>query len=99
MSLFQRYRWFAVAGGITLGFAALSMVVHRSAGLTTFADLAGLVLMLVAAAIMLANAMARPDQERSFWALMAVGFSLWACNQAAWAYCEIVQHRQVPDLY
>jgi signal transduction histidine kinase len=97
MSLFQRHRWFAAAAGITLAFTAVSVLVQRSAGLTAFADLAGLALMLAASGITLGNLLVRPAQERSFWALMAIGFSLWACNQAAWAYCEMVQHRQIPD--
>ncbi len=97
MSLFQRHRWFAAAAGITLAFASVSVIAHRSAGLIAFADLVGLALMLVAAGITLANALTRPGQERSFWALMTLGFLLWACNQAAWTYCEIVQHRQIPD--
>src|SRR4029077_11561985 len=86
MSLFQRHRWLAAAAGITLAFAAVSVLAHRGAGLTAFADLAGLALMLAAGAITLANVLIRPGPERSFWALMATGFMLWASNQAAWAY-------------
>jgi signal transduction histidine kinase len=97
MSLFRLHRWFAAAAGITLAFASVSVFAHKSNELTAFADLAGLVLMLVAAGVALDNVRARPGQERSFWALMALGFSLWACNQAAWSYCEIVQHRQIPE--
>lgn len=97
MSLFERHRWFAAAAGITLAFAGVSLIAHNSAGLTAFSDLAGLALILVAAAIALGNALARPGQERSFWALMALGFSLWACNQAAWTYREIGLHRRFPD--
>jgi signal transduction histidine kinase len=97
MSLFQRYRWFAAATGVTLAFAAVSVIAHPSNRLTAFADLAGLVLMLGAVAIALSNALARPGRERSFWVLMALGFSLWACNQAAWTYREIVLHSRFPD--
>ncbi|HEY4766375.1 MAG TPA: HAMP domain-containing sensor histidine kinase [Candidatus Sulfotelmatobacter sp.] len=97
MSLFARHRWFAAAAGITLAFAGVSLIAHKGTGLTAFSDLGGLALMLVAAAIALGNALARPGQERSFWALMALGFSLWACNQAAWTYREIGLHRRFPD--
>jgi signal transduction histidine kinase len=97
MSVFQRYRWFAAAAAITLGYAAVSLLAHPSAGLTAFADLAGLCLMLAACGIMLGNMMIRPRGERSFWVLMAAGFLLWGCNQAAWAYFEIVKHRRIPD--
>ncbi len=97
MSPFRRYRWFAVAAAITLAFAAVSLLAHKSAGLTAFADLAGLTLMLAAIGVTTANALSRPSQERSFWALMALGFSLWACNQTAWAYLEMVLRREIPD--
>lgn len=89
MRLFQRHRWFAAAAGITLAFACVSVVAHKSAGLTAVADLASLALALVAAGIAAGNALARPGQERSFWALMTLGFWLWACNHAAWAYYDI----------
>lgn len=97
MSLFARHRWFVAAAGFTLAIAGVSSLARQSAGLTAFADIIGLAIMLVAAVITLGNAWTRPGQERSFWALMTLGFSLWACNQAAWAYCEIVLHQAVPD--
>lgn len=99
MSSFQRNRWFVAAAGITLAFAAVSFTAHQSAGLTAFADFAGLAVMLMAAGVTLANTITRPTQERSFWALMTLGFSLWAANQAAWVHSEIILHRQIPDPY
>jgi signal transduction histidine kinase len=99
MSPFHRHRWFAAAAGITLAFAGVSLTAHKSAGLTAFADIAGLVVMLGAAGITLANARSRPRQERSFWVLMTLGFLLWGCNQGAWAYHEMVLHGPIPDPY
>ena len=97
MSLFQRHRWFVAAAGITLAYAAVSVSVHKGFGLAAFADIAGLCLMLAAVVITLANTLTRPEQERSFWALLTLGFSLWACNQAAWIYYDVALHRQMPD--
>jgi len=97
MGLLRRYRWFAAAAGITLAFALVSLTAHKSPGLTAFADLAGLVLMLAAAGITLANAFTRPRQERSFWALLALGFALWVSNQTAWTYWETVLRVPIPD--
>jgi len=97
MSLLQRHRWFVAAAGITLAFAVVSLTAHKSNGLTTFADLAGLALMLSAAAITLTNALTRPPQERSFWALLTLAFLVWASNQAAWTYWETVVRRPIPD--
>src|SRR5258708_10000736 len=99
MSLFQRHRWFAAAAGTVLAFAGVSLFAHKSLALTAFADIAELLMMLVAAGIILANAVTRPAQERSFWALMSLGFLLWASNQAAWIYCELIRHETIPDPY
>ena len=97
MRVSQGHRWFAAAAGITLAFAGVSLIAHKSVGLTAFSDLAGLALMLVAAAVAFRNALDRPGQERSFWALMGLGLSLWACNQAASTYREVGLHLQFPD--
>src|SRR5712671_4689519 len=99
MNLLGRYRWFVAAGGITSAFAGISLTAQRSPGLTSFADVFGLVIMVVAAGAALANVIARPAMERWFWALMAFGLSLWGFNQAAWAYREAILHLNVPDPY
>jgi len=97
MSPFHRHRWFIAAAGITAAFAAVSLAAHKGPGLTAFADIAVLAVMLTAAAITLANTLTRPRLERSFWSLMTLGFSLWACNQAGWAHKEILQRQAIPD--
>ena len=97
MSLFQRHRWFIAAAGITLAFAVVCLLGHRSPALTAFADVFGLVVMLAGMAITIANACTRPRQERSFWVLMALGFTLWTANQTAWTIWECVLRREVPD--
>jgi len=99
MSLFQRHRWFVAAAGITLAFTVVSLTTHKSDGLTAFADVGGLVVMLLAAGVMLASAIRSPGPERGFWVLMTLGFSLWACNQGAWVHSEMVLHQPIPDPY
>ncbi len=99
MSLFQRHRWFVAAVGITAAFAVVSLIAHPSFGLTAFADIFGLCLLGCTTVILAANAVSRPGAERTFWALMAFGFALWAFNQGAWIYCEVLRRIQVPDPY
>lgn len=99
MHLLHRNCWFVAAAGITLAFAVVSLSAHKSSTLTTFADIVGLAIMAAAAVIAVANTVTQPARERSFWALMALGFSLWACNQAAWAYREVLVHQLIPDPY
>jgi signal transduction histidine kinase len=98
MGWLQRHRWFVAAAGITLVFAAVSLTAHNSPDLTAFADIAVTVVMLVAGALMLANAIRFPGQSRSFWALMALGFAVWTTNQASWVYWEVLQHQKYPDI-
>jgi signal transduction histidine kinase len=98
MGLVRRHRWFFAAAGMTLAFAVVCLTAHgASPGLTAFADLSGLAVMLVALGVGAVNALARPRQERSFWALMVLAFLLWTMNQFAWSLWEIVLHRPVPD--
>lgn len=97
MRLFREHRWFVVAAGISLAFSGVSLTVHRSLALTAFADIAGLLLMAGSGGIFVANALRRPGKERTFWALMALGFFCWAANQGAWTTWEVVLRRQIPD--
>ena len=97
MGLLRRHRWFVAAAGITLAFAVVSHTAHQSFGLTIFADVAGLVLMLAATGSLVFNACTRPREERSFWSLVALGFALWVSNQAAWCYIEIIRRSTIPD--
>jgi signal transduction histidine kinase len=97
MSPFSRHRWFVAAAGITLAFAAVLLYVRKGYGLTVFIDGTGLVLMVVASSVTLANTLGRPRQERSFWALMTFAFILWLTNQTAWTYYETVLRQAVPD--
>jgi signal transduction histidine kinase len=97
MSLFERHRWFALAAGTTLAFAAVSLTVPRGPLLTAIFDLGYLLLTLSASGVMLANAWSAHGANRRFWALMASGCILWACNQAAWVYCEVLRHTSFPD--
>ena len=97
MSLLRRHRWFVAAAGYTLAAAVVCLIGHQSPGLTLFADLAGLVVMLAGLGVCAANASSRPTEERSFWALMALGFALWITNQTAWTIWENFLHRPIRD--
>jgi signal transduction histidine kinase len=97
MSLFQRHRWFVLAGGITLAFAVASLALPRGAALIAMSDIGYLVITLTIGLGMLVNAWAERGASRRFWALMGSGYILWACNQAAWAYYEVVRRAVVPD--
>jgi signal transduction histidine kinase len=97
MSWLRRYRWFVLGGGITLAFAVVSAAVPRGPVLTAISDVGYLFLYLAVAGAMLANAWSTRGANRRFWALMGAGSVLWASNQAAWVYCEVLRHTAVPD--
>jgi signal transduction histidine kinase len=97
MGLLPRHRWFVAAAGITLAFAGVCLISHRGAALTAFADLTGLVLMLMGLAVAVWNARSRPGKDRSFWVLVGLGFLFWIANQAAWTVMECAWHRPIPD--
>jgi signal transduction histidine kinase len=95
----SRHRWFVAAAGVVLAFGAVSLLAHPSLGLTAFADIFELIAMLLAMGVMLNNAIIRSKPERSFWALMSLGFALWSANQASWIYSELILHITIPDPY
>ena len=98
MRLLKRHRWFIAAAGITLAFVTVSLAARGpSLRLTAFADLYGLALMIFALAVCVRNAIEGASQERTFWILMGLGFSLWVTNQLAWSVWEILIRRQIPD--
>ena len=97
MSRFGQYRWFVLAGGITLAFAVVSLGVSQGTALTAITDLGYLLLLLAVAVAMLANASSARGADRRFWALMGSGCVLWAAHQCGWVYCEVVRRASVPD--
>src|SRR5271155_1189051 len=97
MSLFGRNRWFVLAGGMTLAFAVVSATVPSGPVRTGIFDIGYLLLTLAVSVAMLAKAWSEQGANRRFWALMGSGCLLWACNQAAWVYFEVLRQADFPD--
>lgn len=97
MNWFRRYRWFALAGGITLALAVVSATARRGPVLTGSVDVGYLLLTLAVGVAMLANAWLGRGANRRFWALMGLGCILWSLNEAAWVYFEVLRHTAFPD--
>ncbi|MGA7893016.1 MAG: ATP-binding protein, partial [Candidatus Sulfotelmatobacter sp.] len=97
MSLFGRNRWFALAGGVTLVFAVVSRTIPQGPVLAAITDFGYLLITLTIGVTMLLNAWSAQGASRRFWALMASGYLLWACNQMGWAYYEALRRVIVPD--
>jgi signal transduction histidine kinase len=97
MIRFRRYRWFVLAGGITLAFAVASVTVPRGPVLTAISDLGYLLLLLTFGAAVVANAWSARGADRHFWTLMGAGVLLWVFHQSGWVYYEVVRNLPVPD--
>jgi signal transduction histidine kinase len=97
MSLLGRNRWFVLAGGVTLAFAVVSLALPRGPALTAIFDVGYLLLTLAVSVATLTKAWHERDATRRFWALMGAGCLLWACNQGAWVYFEVLRHTSFPD--
>lgn len=95
MSLFQRYRWFAVAGVITLAFALVSLTCPRGGLLTAIFDIGYFLLTLTVSLAMFYNGWAEQGINRQFWLLMGSGCLLWAFDLAGWNYYELIRHTAV----
>ena len=99
MSLFERNRWFVLAGGIMLAFAVVSAALPRGPALTAIFDVGYVLLALAAGIAMLANAWRERGASRRFWALMSSGCVLWATDLSAWTFYEAVRHTNVPIVW
>jgi signal transduction histidine kinase len=97
MSVHGTNRWFWAAAGVTLLVAIVSFVAPPGYALTAFADGLGVVLMLIAAGALLANAISRPVSERPFWLLLALGMVCWTVNNWAWLYSQVVLGQELPN--
>jgi len=78
------------------GVAAITCFAPRGFPLVVFGDVFGLVLLLLASAAMLRNALAEPRQ-RAFWGLLSAGCFLWAINQGCWTWIEVIRKQDIPD--
>jgi signal transduction histidine kinase len=96
MSLFRRFRWFALAGGITLAFAAVSLALPKGLALTALSDVTYFILILATGVAMFRNAWSERGVNRRFWLFMGAGCVIWASDLAAWNYFEVLRRTLVP---
>jgi signal transduction histidine kinase len=93
----RQKRQIACLAGLLLAHALVSLGARPGAHLSAFSDIAQFLLLMLASAVMVANAVSTRGQTRLFWSLMAAGCALWAVDLALWAAYEVLLHREVPD--
>lgn len=89
--------WLAGVFLLVLLQAVLTALLQKGRALIIFGDLAQSVLLLSAAVSMLPNLFASKGRSKLFWALMALGMSLWFLTQLLWTYVEVFLHQEAPN--
>jgi signal transduction histidine kinase len=93
----RRHWWGVSAAAITVAYAAISLSLPHGPVIVIFGDIAVLLLLAGASAVLARNAMSTQGQTRLFWALIALGCFLWTINQGLWTLYEVFLHRDIPD--
>ncbi|HYW66624.1 MAG TPA: ATP-binding protein [Candidatus Dormibacteraeota bacterium] len=86
----------AVVGFLVL-YTIVSLAGRPGFALTSFSDITGTALWLVATAVMLWAAWSNQGRTRWFWILLAASAVMVGCNLGAWLYYEVFAGREPPD--
>jgi signal transduction histidine kinase len=78
---------------------AASLFFHRSFGLVALSDVIQSLLLLSCVLSCLPGILQKRGRDRLFWLLMAAGLAIWMTYQFVWTYIEVLQAREVPDLF
>jgi signal transduction histidine kinase len=78
---------------------AVSLLGHRGFTLVTVSDTLQCLFLLSAVFSCLPSLSHNHGRKRVFWALMAAGFATWLVYQFVWTWIEVVQKREIPDLF
>jgi signal transduction histidine kinase len=97
----RRLRYGAVyIACLILAQTAASLILRKEGfALTAASDLIQCVVLLCASALCVINVLRTTRRNRLFWSLIALGLGNWLAYQVLWTYIEVVQRRQVPDLF
>jgi len=97
ISVRQPSKWTGTVCAVVCVYTAVSLLVSRSVGLTSFGDLTQCVLLFCATIAILSNIRNQDRKEQLFWALMASGCGMWLCAQVLWTYFEVFLRQEVPN--
>jgi signal transduction histidine kinase len=76
-----------------------SLSSHKSFGLVAVSDLLQFLLLLSAVLSCVPAVFRHRGRKQLFWLFMAVGFATWMVYQFVWTYVEVIQKREVPNLF
>jgi len=78
---------------------AASLLSPRTFGLVAVSDIIQFILLFSAAISCLLNILKNRGRTRLFWLLMGLGLTAWWTYQLLWTYIEVVQQKEVPNLF
>jgi PAS domain S-box-containing protein len=77
--------------------ALVSFTAKPDSPLLAYGSVSYFLLLLIAGSFVVSNAIRNTLGSRSFWVLLAIGYSLWALDQWIFLYHQFVLHTDVPD--
>jgi PAS domain S-box-containing protein len=89
--------WPTALIAILLVRALVSFIAKPNSPLLAYGSVSYFLLLLLAAGFVISNAIRNTLGSRSFWVLLAIGYSLWALDQWIFLYHQFVLHTDVPD--
>lgn len=78
---------------------AASLFIRRSFALVAVSDILQFLLLLSALVACVPSVFRNRGRIRLFWILMALGFACWMSYQFVWTFVEVIQRRDVPNLF
>src|SRR6476620_7180973 len=78
---------------------AASLLSPRTFGLVAVSDIIQFILLFSAAISCLPNILKNRGRTRLFWLLMGLGLTAWWTYQLLWTYIEVIQQKEVPNLF
>ncbi len=89
--------WPTALIAILLLRALVSFTAKPDSPLLAYGSVSYFLLLLLAAGFVITNAIRNTLGSRSFWVLLAVGYSMWALDQWIFLFHQFILHTDVPD--